>query len=69
MLLKTKIFYTLLLFSSFTFAQLDPGFGDGGGGDPAQEPAAPIDNIVLPLLLTGVACAIYYSKKNKIILK
>lgn len=58
-----KIFILIFFFFSIvSFSQgwdADPGFGDGGGGDPATEPVTvPIDGIEIPLLITAIVVAL-----------
>ena len=66
-MLKHILFSFFLVFSVFAFAQdsEDPGFGDEGGGDAADAPQAPIDDLTYPLLITGVAASIYFAKKKQ----
>lgn len=55
---------TTLSYSQFEEGD-DPGFG-GGTGDPATEPVqAPIDDIIIPLLITGILTSIYFIKKKE----
>ncbi|SHI62941.1 hypothetical protein [Flavobacterium haoranii] len=64
---KTLALLITLLISSLTYSQFedDPGFG-GGSGDPASEPLqTPIDNIIIPLLITGILTSIYFIKKKE----
>lgn len=65
MLKKICLFFFLIL-STAAIAQdeIDPGFGDEGGGDAADAPAAPIDNVILPLLATGIFISFYVLKKT-----
>ena len=64
-MLKHFLFIFFVTFSTIIFAQdgEDPGFGDEGGGDAADAPAAPINDLTYPLLITGVAASIYFAKK------
>ena len=64
-MLKHFLFIFFVTFSTIIFAQDgdDPGFGDEGGGDAADAPAAPINDLTYPLLITGVAASIYFAKK------
>jgi hypothetical protein len=66
-MLKNIFIAVLFLFSVSSLAQdeFDPGFGDEGGGDAADAPGAPIDNIVLPLLVTGILTTIYFVRKKE----
>jgi hypothetical protein len=66
-MLKNIFIAVLFLFSVSSLAQdeFDPGFGDEGGGDAADAPGAPIDNIVLPLLVTGILTTIYFVHKKE----
>ena len=66
-MLKNIFITVLFLFSVSSFAQdeFDPGFGDEGGGDAADAPGAPIDNIALPLLVTGILTSIYFVRKKQ----
>ena len=62
-----KIIYIILLSTFGTtnlFAQ-DPGFGEEGGGDAQDAPVAPIDNLLLPLLVTGILTTIYFVRKKE----
>ena len=62
-----KLIY-ILLFSTFGITNLqaqDPGFGDEGGGDAQDLPQTPINNIVIPLLITGILTSIYFIKKKE----
>ena len=62
---KHFLFIFFVTFSTIIFAQdgEDPGFGDDGGGDAADAPAAPISDLTYPLLITGIAASIYFAKK------
>ena len=64
-MLKHFLFIFFVTFSTIIFAQdgEDPGFGDEGGGDAADAPAAPINDLTYPLLITGIAASIYFAKK------
>lgn len=64
---KHFLFIFFVTFSTIIFAQDgdDPGFGDEGGGDAADAPAAPINDLTYPLLITGVAASIYFAKKKQ----
>ena len=64
---KNFLFIFFVTFSTIIFAQdgEDPGFGDDGGGDAADAPAAPINDLTYPLLITGVAASIYFAKKKQ----
>jgi hypothetical protein len=64
---KHFILVFFVTFSTIIFAQdgEDPGFGDEGGGDAADAPAAPINDLTYPLLITGVAASIYFAKKKQ----
>jgi len=64
---KHFLFIFFVTFSTIIFAQdgEDPGFGDEGGGDAADAPAAPINDLTYPLLITGVAASIYFAKKKQ----
>ena len=66
-MLKNFLFIFFVTFSTIIFAQdgEDPGFGDEGGGDAADAPAAPINDLTYPLLITGVAASIYFAKKKQ----
>ena len=66
-MLKHFLFIFFVTFSTIIFAQdgEDPGFGDDGGGDAADAPAAPINDLTYPLLITGVAASIYFAKKKQ----
>ena len=66
-MLKHFLFFFFFTFSTIIFAQdgEDPGFGDEGGGDAADAPAAPINDLTYPLLITGVAASIYFAKKKQ----
>ena len=69
-MLKHFLFIFFVTFSTIIFAQdgEDPGFGDDGGGDAADKPnapAAPINDLTYPLLITGVAASIYFAKKKQ----
>ena len=66
-MLKHILFIFFVTFSTIIFAQdgEDPGFGDEGGGDAADAPAAPINDLTYPLLITGVAASIYFAKKKQ----
>lgn len=66
-MLKHFLFIFFVTFSTIIFAQdgEDPGFGDEGGGDAADAPAAPINDLTYPLLITGVAASIYFAKKKQ----
>ena len=66
-MLKHFLFIVFVTFSTIIFAQdgEDPGFGDDGGGDAADAPAAPINDLTYPLLITGVAASIYFAKKKQ----
>ena len=60
-MLKHFLFIFFVTFSTIIFAQdgEDPGFGDDGGGDAADAPAAPISDLTYPLLITGIAASIF----------
>ena len=66
-----KILLLLLIITPFTtiYSQEDgfDGFGDEGDGDAqTNAPNAPIDSLVIPLLVTGILTSIYFiSKKEK----
>lgn len=63
-----KIIYIILLTTigtNFVQAQVDPGFGEEGGGDAQTAPTAPIDNLLLPLLITGIITTIYFVRKKE----
>ena len=71
-MLKHFLFIFFVTFSTIIFAQDeeggDPGFGDEGNGDAADAPnapAAPINDLTYPLLITGVAASIYFAKKKQ----
>ena len=68
-MLKHFLFIFFVTFSTVIFAQDedggDPGFGDEGNGDAADAPAAPINDLTYPLLITGVAASIYFAKKKQ----
>lgn len=66
-MLKNIFFTILFLFSVSSFAQdeIDPGFGYEGDGDAADAPAAPINGLELPLLITGILTSIYFIKKKE----
>lgn len=62
-----KAIYFIVLFTIATtslYAQ-DPGFGDEGGGDGQDAPVTPINNIILPLLITGIITSIYFIKRKE----
>lgn len=64
-MLKHILFVFFLIFSSTAFAQEeDPGFGEEGGGDAADAPQAPIDDLTYPLLITGAVASIYFANKR-----
>jgi hypothetical protein len=63
-----KIIYFLLLStisSTGLYAQGDPGFGDEGGGDGQDAPVAPINGLLIPLLVTGILTSIYFIRKKE----
>ena len=64
---KHFLFIFFVTFSTIIFAQdgEDPGFGDDGSGDAADAPAAPISDLTYPLLITGIAASIYFTKKKQ----
>ena len=64
--LKKFTIILILFISQFTFAQFDdPGFG-GDNRDPAENPVqTPIDNLLLPLLVTGILTTIYFVRKKE----
>ena len=66
-MLKHFLFIFFVTFSTIIFAQDgdDPGFGDEGGGDAADAPATPISDLTYPLLITGIAASIYFTKKKQ----
>lgn len=66
MLKKICLLFFLIL-STAAIAQdgFDPGFGEEGSGDAADAPNAPIDNVMLPLLATGIIISFYVFKKTK----
>ena len=66
-MLKHFLFIFFVTFSTIIFAQdgEDPGFGDEGGGDAADAPATPISDLTYPLLITGIAASIYFTKKKQ----
>ncbi|WP_445712808.1 hypothetical protein [Flavobacterium sp.] len=66
-----KIIYIVLL-STIGTAPLhaqDPGFGDEGGGDAQDAPVTPINELIIPLLITGILTSIYFIKKRESQLK
>ena len=66
-MLKHFLFIFFVTFSTIIFAQdgEDPGFGDEGGGDAADAPATPISDLTYPLLITGIAASIFFTKKKQ----
>lgn len=44
--------------------ELDPGFGDEGGGDAQEAPAATVDVVLIPLFITGIVVYLL-THKNK----
>ncbi|MQP52087.1 MULTISPECIES: hypothetical protein [unclassified Flavobacterium] len=67
-----KIIYIVLLSTIGTtplHAQGDPGFGDEGGGDGQDAPVTPINELIIPLLITGILTSIYFIKKRESQLK
>ena len=66
-MLKNIFFTILFLFSVSSFAQdeYDPGFGDEGDGDAADAPGMPIDDLIIPLLFTGILTTIYFVNKKE----
>lgn len=65
MLKKICLLFFLIL-SSAAIAQdeFDPGFGEEGSGDAADAPNTPIDNVILPLFVTGIFISFYVLKKQ-----
>jgi hypothetical protein len=51
---KQKILTILLLVSSLTWVQAQPGGGPGGGGDPGHGRPVPISGIEVLLVLGGI---------------
>ena len=66
-MLKKNLFIVFLILSTAAIAQdeFDPGFGEEGSGDAADAPNALIDNVMLPLLATGIIISFYVLKKQK----
>ncbi|WP_445715202.1 hypothetical protein [Flavobacterium sp.] len=64
--MKKLLYIFIFTILGITNAQAqDPGFGDEGGGDAQDAPTTPINNIILPLLITGIITSIYYIKKKE----
>lgn len=66
---KKILILFFLSITTLSYSQLeedgDPGFG-GGSGDPATEPVqTPIDNLLLPLLVTGIITAVVLIRKQQ----
>lgn len=62
---KAIYLFALLTFATTSLYAQDPGFGDEGGGDGQDAPVTPINNIILPLLITGIITSFYYLKKKE----
>ena len=58
------LFFLILSTAAIAQDEFDPGFGEEGGGDAADAPTAPIDNVILPLLATGIFISFYVLKKQ-----
>jgi hypothetical protein len=61
--LQFKIY--LIVFNLMSIAAMadDPDFPFEG--DPGDEPAAPIDDWIFPMVLLGIVMIVYYSKKKQ----
>jgi hypothetical protein len=61
--LQFKIY--LIVFNLMSVAAManDPGFPSEE--DPGQQPAAPIDDWILPMMLLGVGIVFFYLKKRQ----
>lgn len=59
------LFFLILSTAAIAQDEFDPGFGEEGSGDAADAPNAPIDNVMLPLLATGIIISFYVLKKTK----
>ncbi len=62
---KTIYILALLALATTSLYAQDPGFGDEGGGDGQDAPVTPINDIILPLLITGILTSIYYIRKKE----
>ena len=62
---KAIYLFALLTFATTSLYAQDPGFGEEGGGDGQDAAPAPINNIVIPLLVTGILTSIYFIKKKE----
>ena len=58
-------YYFYFLYRLFAQDEFDPGFGDEGGGDATDAPGAPIDDLIIPLLFTGILTTIYFVNKKE----
>ena len=62
--LQIKIYLMVFnLMSIAAMAQQDPGFPFGE--DPGEDPAAPIDQWILPMAVLGIAVMFYYMKRKR----
>ena len=59
------LFFLILSTAAIAEDEIDPGFGDEGGGDAADAPAAPIDGILIPLFISGLLLSIYVLRKKE----
>ena len=64
--LQFKIY--LIVFNLMSIAAMAQNFDDPGfpmNNDPGQQPAAPIDDWILPMMLLGVGIVFFYLKKRQ----
>jgi hypothetical protein len=62
--LQIKIY--LMVFNLMTIAAMaqDPGFPFEG--DPGEDPAAPIDDYIIPMAILGIALMYYFINKKRV---
>ena len=58
------LFFLVLSTAAIAQDEFDPGFGGEGSGDAADAPNTPIDNVILPLFVTGIFISFYVLKKQ-----
>jgi hypothetical protein len=58
----------MIVFNLMSFAAMAQDFDDPDfpfGGDPGEDPAAPIDDWILPMAIIGIAVMYYFIKKKR----